>query len=68
MPSYATRRPSFEQVAGIDDENMTGLVSQFFNALEKAMSVVEPVVADYGSTDLIDAFATEPTCRFVVQT
>ena len=61
-------RAAFEQVAGIDDENMTGLVSQFFNALEKAMSVAEPVVADYGSTDLIDAFAAEPTCRFVVQT
>lgn len=61
-------KAAFEQVPGVEDEYMTGLVGQFFNALEKAMSVVEPVVADYGSTDLIDAFATEPTCRFVVQT
>lgn len=60
-------RAVFEQVPGVEDEDMTGRVGQFFNALEKAMSVVEPVVTDYGSPALIAAFTDEPTCRFVVQ-
>ena len=52
---------------GITDGDRTGRVGQFFNALEKAMSVVEPAPTDYPDEALLRALAAEPACRFVVQ-
>lgn len=59
-------RAEFATLDGVEDGDMTGRIGQFFNALEKAMSVVEPDITLAGA-DLAAAFAAEPDCRFVVQ-
>lgn len=63
----AEERAAFATLSGITDGDMTGRVGQFFNALEKSMSVIEPAVTDYASDELLQAFRDEPTCRFVIQ-
>lgn len=60
-------RTLFATLDGIADGDRSGRVGQFFNALEKAMSVVEPAPTDYPDDALLAALADEPTCRFVVQ-
>lgn len=57
----------FATLDGIADGDRAGRVGQFFNSLEKAMSVVEPTPTDYPDDDLLAALAAEPACRFVVQ-
>lgn len=61
-------RAEFALLPSVEDGDMTGRVGQFFNALEKTMSVIEPVLVDYASDVTVAAFAAEPTCRFVIQT
>lgn len=60
-------RAAFTELASVEDGDLTGRVGQFFNAIEKTMSVVEPVLAGYADDATIAAFSAEPTCRFVVQ-
>lgn len=62
-----SEREAFVDVGPITDADMTGRVGQFFNALEKAMSVVEPQPERYGPDELRSAFDAEPSCTFVVQ-
>lgn len=61
-------RAAFELLPGLERADTAGRVGQFFNSLEKAMSVVEPAITQWAELELVDAFAAEPTCRFVVQT
>jgi hypothetical protein len=57
-----------EQVPGaIADDDVRGRVGQFFNSIEKVMSVAEPAIAEYERRDLQRAFLDEPTCRHVIQ-
>lgn len=60
-------RAQFALLPEVTDGDLTGRVGQFFNALEKALSVIEPVIVDYADGATIAAFTAEPTCRFVVQ-
>ena len=60
-------RADFALLPSVEDGDMTGRVGQFFNAIEKTMSVIEPVIVDVADDTTIAAFTAEPTCRFVVQ-
>jgi hypothetical protein len=55
------------EVPEVTDDDVRGRVGQFFNALEKAMSVTEPAIAAYDRRDLQVAFLDEPACRHVIQ-
>ncbi len=61
-------RAAFErEVPTVQDDDVAGRTSQFFNAFEKAMSVTEPAIAVYHRRALSEAFLGEPTCRHVIQ-
>jgi len=61
-------RAVFERdVPTVEDDDVAGRTSQFFNAFEKAMSVTEPAIAVYDRRELSEAFLGEPTCRHVIQ-
>ena len=51
----------------VGDEDVQGRVGEFFNSIEKVMSVVEPAIAGYERRELKAAFLDEPTCRHVIQ-
>lgn len=54
-------------VPAVADDDVGGRVGQFFNGIEKALSVVEPAIAAYDRTELQRAFLDEPACRHVIQ-
>jgi hypothetical protein len=60
-------RAAFALLPSVEDGDMTGRVGQFFNAIEKTMSVIEPVLADAVDAPTAAVFDAEPSCRFVVQ-
>lgn len=60
-------RADFALLPAVEDGDLTGRIGQFFNAIEKTMSVVEPVLADDADAATYASFDAEPTCRFVVQ-
>ena len=61
-------RESFAaDVPQVEDGDVRGRVGQFFNGIEKAMSVVEPAIATYDRRELQEAFLDEPSCRHVIQ-
>jgi hypothetical protein len=60
-------RDALAAVGAIADDDERGRVSQFFNALEKTFSLVEPSLAAYADPPMRAAFADEPACRHVVQ-
>lgn len=58
---------TFGTPSEITDDDVHGQVGVLFNALEKAMSVLEPRIAAYDRTAFQQAFVDEPACRHVVQ-
>ena len=51
----------------VDDDNTHGRVGEFFNSIEKVLSVVEPTIATYDRRELQEAFLSEPDCTHVIQ-
>jgi hypothetical protein len=51
----------------VPDDEVQGRVGQFFNSIEKVMSVAEPAMARYERSELLRAFRDQPTCEHVVQ-
>jgi hypothetical protein len=61
-------RELFEQTGPtVEDADTRGRVGEFFNSIEKVMSVVEPSIATYDRRALQEAFLAEPTCSHVIQ-
>ena len=61
-------RGLFEQTGPtVEDADTQGRVGEFFNSIEKVMSVVEPTIATYDRRELQEAFLDEPTCAHVIQ-
>ncbi len=60
----ATSRPV---VPTVPDADVQGRVGQFFNAIEKVMSVAEPAVSRYERRDAARGVRREPSCRHVIQ-
>ena len=57
-----------EAVRGaVADDDARGRVGELFNSIEKANSLVEPVIVRYERVELQRAFLDEPECRYVVQ-
>jgi hypothetical protein len=56
-----------EEVPAVADGEVRGRVGQFFNSVEKAMSVAEPAIARYERRALQEAFLADETCRHVIQ-
>ena len=51
----------------VDDADTHGRVGEFFNSIEKVLSVVEPTIATYDRRELQEAFLAEPDCTHVIQ-
>lgn len=58
---FAARDPA------VADEDVFGIVGQFFNGFEKAMSALEPDLSRDARPELQAAFLGEESCQFVVQ-
>jgi hypothetical protein len=57
-----------EEVGGeVADGDARGRVGELFNSIEKANSLVEPVIVRYERVELKRAFLAEPECRYVIQ-
>jgi hypothetical protein len=57
-----------EAVGGeVADDDARGRVGELFNSIEKANSLVEPVIVRYERVELKRAFLDEPECRYVIQ-
>ncbi len=68
VTELARERADFEaRGQTVPDADVQGRVGQFFNAVEKVMSVAEPAVSRYDRRALHEAFAAEPACRHVIQ-
>lgn len=68
VTELARERADFEaRGPTVPDDDVQGRVGQFFNAIEKVMSVAEPAVSPYERRALHEAFAAEPACRHVIQ-
>ena len=68
VTELARERADFEASGPtVPDADVQGRVGQFFNAIEKVMSVAEPAVSRYERRALHEAFAAEPSCRHVIQ-
>ena len=51
----------------IDDRDVQGAVGEWFNSIEKVMSVVEPEIFKLERREVKQAFLDEPACRNVIQ-
>jgi hypothetical protein len=51
----------------VADDDARGRVGELFNSIEKANSLVEPVIVRYERVELKRAFLEEPECRYVIQ-
>jgi hypothetical protein len=51
----------------VADDDARGRVGELFNSIEKANSLVEPVIVRYERVELKRAFLEEPECRHVIQ-
>jgi hypothetical protein len=51
----------------VADDDARGRVGELFNSIEKANSLVEPVIVRYERVELKQAFLEEPECRYVIQ-
>ena len=51
----------------IDDRDVQGAVGEWFNSIEKVMSVVEPEIFKLQRREVKQAFLDEPACRNVIQ-
>jgi hypothetical protein len=51
----------------VGDDDARGRVGELFNSIEKANSLVEPVIVRYERVELKRAFLDEPECRYVIQ-
>jgi hypothetical protein len=51
----------------IPDEEVPGAVGEWFNSIEKVMSVSEPEIFRFERHDFKQAFLDEPACRNVIQ-
>ncbi len=60
--SHVARRPD-----RIDDRDVQGAVGEWFNSIEKVMSVLEPEIYKLERREVKQAFLDEPACRNVVQ-
>jgi len=60
-------RADLAAVGPISADDERGRVSQFFNAVEKSLSLVEPRTHRSPDAELRAAFRDEPECRHVVQ-
>ncbi|MFM8267748.1 MAG: hypothetical protein ACKOA2_06990 [Ilumatobacteraceae bacterium] len=58
-------RSRMAAVGPFEPDEVNGRIGQLFMTIEKTMSVAEPVAARHPL--LSDAFATTPSCQFVVQ-
>ena len=58
-------RAALAAVGPISDDDEPGRVGQFFNAIEKVSSIVEPTIRGDADPTLRDAFGSQPDCRFV---
>ena len=64
----ADEREAFDETGPtVDDANTRGRVGEFFNSIEKVLSVVEPTIATYDRRELQEAFLSEPDCTHVIQ-
>ena len=66
---FADEQARFAEAVGgeVADGDAGGRVSELFNSIEKANSLVEPVIVDYERVELKRAFLDEPECRYVIQ-
>ena len=68
IEEVADERDKFEQTGPtVEDADTRGRVGEFFNSIEKVMSVVEPTIAPYDRRELQEAFLAEPMCAHVIQ-
>ena len=51
----------------IPDQEVQGAVGEWFNSVEKVMSVSEPEIFRFERQELRQAFLDEPACRHVIQ-
>ncbi len=51
----------------IDDRDVQGAVGEWFNSIEKVMSVLEPEIYKLERREVKQAFLDEPACRHVIQ-
>ena len=51
----------------IPDREVQGAVGEWFNSVEKVMSVSEPEIFRFERQELRRAFLDEPACRHVIQ-
>ncbi len=51
----------------IDDREVQGAVGEWFNSIEKVMSVLEPEIFKLDRRKVKQAFLDEPACRHVIQ-
>lgn len=57
----------FAGLTEVSDAAVQGQVGVLFNAVEKAMSVLEPRIGRYEGRALQEAFLAEPACQHVIQ-
>lgn len=66
---FVDQRERFAAAVGgeVTDDDVRGRVGELFNSIEKANSLVEPVIVRYERVELKRAFLDEPECRYVIQ-
>jgi hypothetical protein len=68
IDEVADEREAFDETGPtVGDADTRGRVGEFFNSIEKVLSVVEPTIATYDRRELKEAFLSEPNCRHVIQ-
>lgn len=65
LAELVDERARMAAVGPFEPDEVNGRIGQLFMTIEKTMSVAEPVAARHPL--LREAFATAPSCRFVVQ-
>ena len=55
------------RIGVIDDREVQGAVGEWFNSIEKVMSVIEPEIYRFDRREFKQAFLDEPSCRNVIQ-
>jgi hypothetical protein len=55
------------RVGALPDREVQGAVGEWFNSVEKVMSVVEPQIFQFERHEFKQAFLDEPNCRNVIQ-
>ena len=62
-----TRQRESLRSGSIPDREVQGAVGEWFNSVEKVMSVSEPEIFQFERREFTQAFLDEPACRHVIQ-